>query len=234
MPRVARIVIENVPHHITQRGNNHQDVFFTDDDRRTYLSILKEKSELYGVTILGYCLMTNHVHIVAVPRSADALARAIGRTNFLYTQYINRLHRRTGHLWQNRFYSCALDEPHLWRTMAYVERNPVRAKMVRAPWRYEWSSAAAHIGEKDQSELLDLKWWNREWKPQKWKDQLRTPADETNLRNIRSCLHTGRPLGTDHWIARLETKLNKRLRPKPVGRPKKAESKPVKSKRANK
>lgn len=225
MPRVARIVIEDLPHHITQRGNNRQDVFFTDDDRRVYLALLKDRSETYGLHLLGYCLMTNHVHIVAVPRSADALAGAIGRTNFLYAQYVNRLHGRTGHLWQNRFYSCALDEVHLWRTLSYVERNPVRAKMVRLPWRHRWSSAAAHIGEADASGLLDLDEWRATWTPAKWKRELARVEDENTLAGIRNSLHTGRPLGTDTWLSRLETKLNRRLRPLPVGRPKKVKAK---------
>jgi putative transposase len=197
MPRVARIVIEDVPHHVTQRGNNRQDVFFLDEDRHVYLSFLKDRAEAYGLDVLGYCLMTNHVHLVAVPRSADALARAVGRAHFLYTQYVNRRHGRVGHLWQNRFFSCALDEVHLWRTMSYVERNPVRAKVVRLPWRYRWSSAAAHVGEADRTGLLDLRWWRRTWTPGKWKRELGRGDDEGILGEIRS-----------------------NLRPVPVGRPK--------------
>src|SRR4051812_10110037 len=108
MPRVARIVLADIPHHITQRGNNRQDVFFVDDDRRAYLAILAEQFRRYGVAVLGYCLMTNHVPLIVIPRTADALAKAIGRTHWLYPQYVNRLHRRSGHLWQNRFYSSAM------------------------------------------------------------------------------------------------------------------------------
>jgi putative transposase len=146
MPRVARIVIPGLPDHITQRGNNRQDVFFVDDDRRTYLALLKEQSERFGLAVVGYCLMGNHVHLIATPSAEGSLARAVGRTHFLYTQYVNRLHGRSGHLWQNRFYSCPLDGPHLWSAMCYVERNPVRAKLGRVAWSYAWSSAAAHTG----------------------------------------------------------------------------------------
>ena len=89
---------------------------------------------------------------------AKGKAKAIGRTNFRYAQYVTRLHSRSGHLWQNRFFSCALDEVHCWRTLAYVERNPVRARMVRKAWRYPWSSALAHAGEADRSGLLDMEW----------------------------------------------------------------------------
>jgi len=127
MPRVARIVIPGVPHHITQRGNNRLAVFFVDDDRRVYLELLRAQSERFGLKVLGYCLMTNHVHLVATPAGEESLAKAVGRTHFLYTQYVNRLHRRSGHLWQNRFYSCALDEVHLWRAGRIWGRSFIRS-----------------------------------------------------------------------------------------------------------
>ncbi|HSW45266.1 MAG TPA: transposase [Phycisphaerae bacterium] len=165
MPRVARIVVPGMPHHITQRGNNRQDVFFVDDDRRMYLQLLKAQAEIHGLAVLGYCLMTNHVHLIGVPRYEQSLAKAVGRTHFLYSQYINRFHKRSGHLWQNRFFSCALDEVHLLRGLAYVERNPVRAKRVRVAWQYEWSSASAHAGGMDVSGFLDLGEWRRMWVP---------------------------------------------------------------------
>jgi len=147
MPRLARTVAVGSAHHITQRGNNRQDVFFVDDDRRVYLELLAEQAEKYGLEIQGYCLMTNHVHLVAVPRTAEALAKAVGRTHFRYTQYINRFHKRSGHLWQGRFYSCALDTRHFWLAMKSIEQNPVRARLCRKPWRYEWSSAGVHVDE---------------------------------------------------------------------------------------
>ena len=99
MPRVARIVIPDVPHHITQRGNNRQDVFFVDDDRRVYPELLAAQAERFGLKLLGYCLMDNHVHLVATPAGEASLARAVGRTDFLYTQYVNRLHGRSGLSW---------------------------------------------------------------------------------------------------------------------------------------
>ena len=131
MPRVARIVIPGVPHHATQRGNNRQDVFFVDDDYRVYLALLRGLAEQSGLEVHAYCLMTNHVHLVATPQTETALAAAIGRTHFRYTQYVNRLHGRSGHLWQGRFCSTALDDDHFWWVMRYVERNPVRAGLVR-------------------------------------------------------------------------------------------------------
>ena len=209
-------------HHVTQRGNNRQDVFFVDDDRRVYLELLAEQSRRFGLSVQGYCLMTNHVHLLATPAGPDSLAKALGRTHFLYTQYVNRLHGRSGHLWQNRFYSCALDEPHQWAALAYVERNPVRARLVRLAWRYEWSSAAAHCGlAEDPSGLLDLPAWRRQRRGPDWQAALRQPADEAQTALLRLCTHTGRPLGSDSFLAKLETLLGRRLRALPRGRPKK-------------
>ena len=103
--------------------------------------------------------MSNHTHIVAIPDEQDSLAKAIGRTHFRYTQYINRFHRRSGHLWQGRFYSCALDERHFWLAMKYIELNPIRARLCRKPWRYTWSSAAGHVDAKAVSDVLNLSRW---------------------------------------------------------------------------
>jgi putative transposase len=221
MPRIARIVIPGIPHHITQRGNNRQDVFFLEDDRRHYLDILRVQSAKWGMEVLAYCLMTNHVHLVAIPQAQDSLAKAIGRTNFVHTQAINRLHRRTGHLWQNRFYSCALDDAHLIAAVRYVERNPVRAKQAKRAWTYPWSSAAAHIGEGDPSGLLNLQFWRERWSPGDWRDMLSGAEDERDLRQLRLSTSRGRPLGSDSFLSKLERLVGRRLRPLAIGRPRK-------------
>jgi putative transposase len=221
MPRTARIVVPGVAHHITQRGNNRQDVFFTDDDRRFYLKTLREQAERFGLAVTGYCLMTNHVHLIVTPEDEDSLARTIGTTHLIYSQYVNRLHGRSGHLWQNRFYSCPLDGAHEVAAVRYAERNPVRARMVRLPWRYRWSSAAAHIGERDQTGLLDLAKWRQRYGPDAWKKMLGDPLDEKMVARLRSGIARGRPLGSDRFIAKLETMFNRRLRPLPRGRPRK-------------
>jgi putative transposase len=219
MPRVARIVVPGVPHHVTQRGNNRQDVFFVEDDRRVYLDLLGEQAERFGLQVLGYCLMSNHIHLIATPAGEQSLAKAVGRTHFLYTQYVNRLHRRSGHLWQNRFYSCALDDVHLWRALCYVERNPVRARLVRMAWKYAWSSAAAHAGQTKPEPVLDIAAWRETWRPAKWRAELVRVEDAKLLGQVRSSTHRGRPLGSDSFLSKLEHRLGRRLRPKAVGRP---------------
>ncbi len=221
MPRTARIVIAGEPHHITQRGNNRQDVFFVDDDRRVYLDILKEQSDKYGLEILGWCLMTNHIHLIGRPEVVESLAKAAGRTHFLYTQYINRMHRRSGHLWQNRFYSCPLGRSHFWQALQYVEQNPVRASMVRKAWEYPYSSARAHVEGDDPSGLLNLSYWRQISSKLNWREVLEKRQPKPLIEQIRLKTHTGRPLASDSFISKIEKTLNKRLRPLPIGRPKK-------------
>ena len=221
MPRLARAIAVGFAHHITQRGNNRQDVFFVDDDRRVYLELLREQAEKYGLEVVGYCLMSNHVHLIAIPHTQDALAKAIGRTHFRYTQYINRFHRRSGHLWQGRFYSCALDEQHFWLTMRYIELNPVRAQLCREAWRYEWSSAPVHVQAKARSDLLNLSRWYDRISAAQWRRQLSDGVTDSDLERLRSSTHTGRPLGSDSFLSKLEMLLGRRVRPLPVGRPRK-------------
>ncbi len=221
MPRHARIVLPGLPHHITQRGNNRQDVFFVDADRVAYLDLLREQCGKHRVSVLGYCLMSNHIHLIVVPAREESLNLAIGRTHFIYTQYINRLHGRSGHLWQGRFHSCPMDEAYTVAAMRYVERNPVRAKMTRAPWTYRWSSAAAHTGGPDAAHLLDLDTWQELVPCVNWKEMLAQSDDKETTTALCLNTHTGRPLASDSFLSKLERKLGRRLRPLPVGRPRK-------------
>jgi len=203
---------------LTARGNNRQDVFLVDDDRHVYLELLREQAAKYGLEVVGYCLMSTHVHLVAVPRVEDALAKAVGRTHFRYAQYLNRFHRRSGHLWQGRFYSCALDERHFWQALKYVERNPVRARLCRKPWRYAWSSAAAHTDAKATSDLLALARWYDQISAATWQRELADGLSDAEMDRLRVRTHTGRPLGSDSFLSKLETLLGRRVRPLPVGR----------------
>lgn len=169
--------------------------------------------------------MTNHVHLLVVPRTAESLANAIGRTHWLHTLFINRRHGRRGHLWQNRFFSCPLDEAHEEAALRYLERNPVRARLVRLPWRYPWSSAAAHCGlAADGTGLLqDVSAWRRRYDGATWSKILQAPEDEAMITRLRRRTFNGRPLGSDRFIAKLESLLNRRLRDPVMGRPRKRE-----------
>lgn len=235
MARQARIVLPGVPHHVTQRGNNRQDVFFVDDDRHMYLEYLKDSAKKFGLTVSAYCLMTNHVHLIAIPEAEDSLAKALGRTHLMYAQYIHRLHGRLGHFWQNRFYSCALDDAHTLAATAYVELNPVRAKMARQPWDYQWSSAAAHCSKGgDPSGLLDVREWFEQTTPAQWKATLRA-IEDTDPAADRLRLHTrtGRPLGNDAFLSKVETLLGHRVFARGKGRPKGSKDRVIRAPRSS-
>jgi len=221
MVRIARAVAVGVPHHVTQRGNNHQDVFIEEEDCTRYLSFLKEQAKKYALAVHAFCLMSNHVHLISVPLKMDSLAKAIGRTHFLYAQYFNRKQDRNGHVWQNRFYSCPLDATHYWAAIRYLERNPVRAGLVREAWLYPWSSARTHITGVDPVGLIDLYHWRDANIRKDWRATLKSSEDESVLSQIRCSTQTGRPLGDDSFISKLENELNRQLLAPPRGRPRK-------------
>jgi putative transposase len=218
---MARVVAEAVPHHITQRGNNRQDTFFLPDDRRYYLETLRAKCRDHGVAVLGYCVMTNHVHLVAVPGAADALAQALGQTHGTYARWFNRRYRRSGHLWQNRFYSSALGGGYLETALAYVDLNPVRAKLVKHAEEYEWSSAKAHLGGCEADALIDSWDWAELGFGANWAERLaaRGAADQGEM--LREATYAGRPFGDEKFVADLERRVNRPLtKGKPGRKPK--------------
>ena len=144
MPRHKRCVEPGLPYHVTQRGVNRETVFFSISDRETYLHLVEDNQEEAGVRALAFCLMENHVHWVVIPEREDSLAVLFRRVHGRYAQYGNARRRRSGHLWQNRYYCCPLAATHLWTALRYVEWNPIRAGLVREAADYRWSSAAAH------------------------------------------------------------------------------------------
>jgi REP element-mobilizing transposase RayT len=129
-------VCERAIHHwlLVSNGNglvwSIKTVLGDEADRKVYLDLLRQSTEQHGVAVIGYCLMSNHIHLVAVPRKADVLARTLKETHGRFASYWNALHHSTGHVWQGRYYSCPLDEPHLWEALRYTELNPVRASLV--------------------------------------------------------------------------------------------------------
>lgn len=223
MPRIARVVVAGLPHHITQRGNYQQDVFVNEEDRKQYLLWVKEYSIKHNLFILAYCLMHNHVHFIAIPNRPDSLAKTFNSAHMRYSQYFNRKLRQRGHLWQGRFYSCVLDESHLIVAARYIERNPVRAGLVEKPWHWPWSSALTHINEKDDGYIkLDYLLSSVGMSYTSWKDYIGYRDEKNFLQHIRKHTLTGRPLGSAEFIKDIEKKVNRKLCALSKGRPKKA------------
>ncbi len=215
MGRFARVVAVETAHHVTQRGVDQQKVFFTDADRNIYLDSLTKHCAQSRARILAYRLMSNHVHLVLVPEEPESLAVALRRTHSQYSTYLNARRGRVGHLWQNRFFSCPLDEAHLWVALRYVERNPVRAQMVERPEEYAWSSAAAHVGKNLRaSALLDWRFFEREGGVERWRPMLAEPEEILAVRRLQRGTFSGLPVGSPEFIQRLEKELGRPLAPR--------------------
>ena len=226
MPRLARSVCAQVPHHITQRGNRREQVFFTDEDRQAYLGWLKEYAEKHAVDILAYCLMSNHIHLVAVPRTEDGLQQTLKPLHMRYAQRINRTRGWKGHLWQGRFFSSALDEAYLWAAIRYVERNPVRARMVRKAENYRWSSARAHCWLMQNDVLTTNSSWRKQFEAiGDWSAWLAQGDEPQELEVLRRNADKGLPCGSEKFIRKLERLTGRALQYRPQGRPRKNDDK---------
>jgi putative transposase len=163
MARFARVVALDVAHHVTQRGNARQFILNSDAERKVYLGLLIESLDHHEAALIGYCLMSNHVHLLMVPRQPDALARALRHTHGRYAAWWNAQQGSSGHVWQGRYYSCPLDPPHLWQAMRYAELNPVRAGLAAEAEAWKWSSAATHCGSEVAQSWLDMRDWREQW-----------------------------------------------------------------------
>jgi len=207
-------VIPGLPHHITQRGNRRQQTFFNDEDYAACLELMAEWCREQGVQIWSYCLMPNHIHLIAVPSKEDGLRCAIGEAHRRYTRRINFREKWRGYLWQGRFASFVMDEPYLLAAARYVELNPLRAGLVSNPWDWPWSSARAHLAAEDDqlvkvAPLLAM--------IGDWRAFLRSAMPEDELRDIRRHARTGRPLGDEAFLSRLEDIVGRVLKPQKRG-----------------
>ncbi|MBV9268848.1 MAG: transposase [Acidobacteriaceae bacterium] len=193
--RVNRVVIPDVACHLTQKGNYGQTTFFDRDDREYYLARFTQAAQEYSLDLLGWCLMTNHVHWIVVPRTTTSMADTIRRAHAEYALYLNRKQGRiSGHLWQARFYSCVLAGTHFWRALRYVELNPVRAGLVEVADEYLYSSAAVHTGRQSAPSWLNLEIWRQEYNTVEWR-QFLTLRPEEDWVGIRHATRTGRLWG---------------------------------------
>ena len=215
MARMARVVVPNYPHHVTQRGNRRQKTFFCEDDYRYYIDLISEFSTQSGTEVWAYCLMPNHVHLVMVPGEEDGLRAALGEAHRRYTRHINIREGWRGHLWQERFHSFTMDEDYLLSTVKLLSSNHFKLPLSALPQEWKWSSARAHLkGEDDElvrvKPMLD--------RIGMWCDYLSDPDknDDEELIDLHS--RTGRPLGSDAFVRRLEVISGEELAPRRPGR----------------
>lgn len=219
MARMARVVAAGVPHHVTQRGNRRQKVFFCDDDYETYRQLLAQSCRDAGVAVWAYCLMPNHVHLILVPRDADGLRAALGDAHRRYSRAVNFRQGWRGYLWQGRFASFPMDEAYLMACARYIETNPVRARLVARARDWRWSSARAHLAGRDDELVTAAPLLNRAGD---WKAFLAEKLAPEEKKAIQGAERTGRPLGTAAFVRKLEKKLGRALArrkpgPKPSG-----------------
>ena len=192
MPRAARLVIPDSPHHVIQRGNRQQTVFFSDHDRRRYLALLAKNCTDHSVRCLAWCLMSNHVHLVLVPPSADALRAVLSRTHTSYAQRINSREGVSGHLFQGRYASYPMDGAQFAIAVRYIENNPVKAGLVGSAEQWPWSSARAHIGGVPDG-LTDLE---HAFPVTNWLAYLADGVEASERDDeVETAMRSGRPLG---------------------------------------
>lgn len=219
MARLARIVVPGVAHHVTQRGNRRQRVFFSKEDAAAYVAFLREGLARADTRCLAWCLMPNHVHLILVPAREDGLRRALGETHRRYSRRVNFREGWRGYLWQGRFASYPMEDAHVRTAVLYVERNPVKAGLAARAEDWRWSSARAHVEGTDDGLTdphgLDTRGldWRRELEG--W--------DAAEADALAARLRTGRPRGGAAFVERLEAETGRRLTPGRRGRkPRKA------------
>ena len=215
MPRIARIVVPGLPHHVTQRGNHRAAIFFGEADYRLYRDLLAIESRRAAVAVWGWCLMPNHVHLILTPAEPQGLAQALARTHRRYAAVINARALRTGHLFQERFSSAPMDEDHLIAAWRYVSLNPLRAGLVRDLADWPWSSLSAHLGGTDDG-LTDVA--PARQRVPRFADLLESDPADPAFRVFRTAEAIGRPLASESFTRALEERLGRKLLPRKRGR----------------
>lgn len=220
MSRISRVVVPGVAHHVTQRGSGRQVTFRSDEDRLVYVDLLRGQCKEHKLHLWAWCLMSNHVHLLAVPEREDSLARALGRAHAQYAQYWNARRRSCGHVWQARFFSCPMESEATWTVARYIENNPVRAGMAPEAQAWRWSSAPAHVTGRDEFGLIEPGLWAAEYEGPEWAAVLNEGTDdEAWQERLREATRRGRPFGSDGFVLDLESRCHRRLRANPTGRP---------------
>jgi putative transposase len=210
MARLARVVIPGLAHHITQRGNGRQRVFFSDADCALYLRLLRDACAAARVTCLAFCLMPNHVHLILVPISNDGLRQCLSSVHRAYAGCINTRRQLTGHFWQGRYGSVPMDDAHLYEALRYVLLNPVRARLVRTAAAWQWSSAGAYLTRTDDGLTNPWRMLTRIPDIVTYLDEA---PDAERLQRLRAAETIGRPAVAADGMLRIESQTGRLLRP---------------------
>jgi len=228
MPRAARIVIPDYPHHVVQRGHNRQPVFAEEDDYRHYLANLAELKGVFQCKVHAFCLMTNHVHLVIDPgEKPESLGELMKRVSGRQTRYVNRLEGRSGTLWEGRFKSSPVDtNAYLLACCRYVEMNPVIAGICDDPASYPWSSCATRLGQAGYGWLdfdplyLGLGETEIE-RASRYRTFLREPIAKEEKKIILGAVQRGQLTGGMAFVDEIEKRLLRRVEFRGQGRPRK-------------
>jgi len=234
MARQPRFRIAGIAQHVTQRGNNRQAVFFSEQDYLYYLKVLDETAEKEGCLIHAFVLMTNHIHLLVTPTTVDGISRMMQGLGRRYVSYINKLEKRSGTLWEGRYKASLVgDDRYLLACMRYIEMNPVRASMVKRPQAYRWSSYRANTNGEDvgvkiseHASFQSLVPWEegvgRESR-EKYRQLVREQLTDGELGEIRTATKSGLVYGNDPFQEKIAQRLQRKVQLGKAGRPKKGQ-----------
>ena len=214
---MSRAIAVGYPHHITQRGNDRRTVFTEADDYLRYREWLNRTARKFGLDVWAWCLMPDHVHVIGVPTTVEALSRTFNTVHMQYAQHHNRTKNASGHLWQGRYFSCVLDEAHVYAAIRYVEMNPVRGGLVTSAQDYPWSSAKSHVSGAADPVLSGNCFLTETVRD--WRAYLAEAPEPAAQETIIKATATGRPCGGEAFVKKMETLLNRSFIPLPSGRP---------------
>jgi putative transposase len=228
MGRLPRTIDDGLIYHALNRGNNRADVFGDDADRVAFLEALAKTKQRYPFRLFGYCLMTNHFHLLLRPETGQSISRILQSLTVAHTWRYHKRHRTSGHVWQGRFKSPVIqDDVHLLVVLRYIEANPLRARMVTDPGDYRWSSYPCHGLGRDDPLVSPFPEWDELGRTEaerrrRWRARVCAAQAEAELMSVRSSLRSGRPFGAAEWTERMAERLKITWVPRPRGRPRKS------------
>jgi putative transposase len=227
MPRQPRPVADGLLYHALNRGNNRAAVFHTPNDYDTFVRALAQTQQRYPFALYGYCLMTNHFHLLLAPLPGQSISRILQSLTVAHTWHYHRSHQTLGHVWQGRFKSPVVqDDDHALVVLRYIEANPLRARMVADLAEYRWSSYGVHGLGRADALVSPLPGWDVLGRDESarqayWRGLVHTPLTVGELGEVRRSVVSGRPYGGAGWASTMASSLGLALAQRPRGRPRK-------------